>query len=40
MKNLFGRAIHFLLKLVDKIFAPLKGLPVPDFNNIYDETIL
>lgn len=32
-------AIQFILKLV-QIIHLRKGLPVPDFNNIYDETIL
>ena len=40
MKKIFGGTIHFLLKWGVKIFIPLDSLPVPDFNDIYDETIL
>lgn len=29
-----------ILKWVDDIFHPLKGMPVLDFNDIYDQGIL
>ena len=31
---------HYLLKVKDSIFHPLKDLPVPNFNNQYDSTML
>ncbi|MEP7377510.1 MAG: hypothetical protein ABI675_29165 [Chitinophagaceae bacterium] len=33
-------AIYFLAKIADPIFHPLKGLPEPDFNNVYDASML
>jgi hypothetical protein len=30
----------FFLKLANAVFRPFKNIPVPDFNHIYDETIL
>lgn len=31
---------YLVIKLRDSIFQPLKGIPVPNFNNQYDETML
>ena len=31
---------HYLIKFKDSILHPLKGLPVPNFNNQYDPTML
>ena len=31
---------YLLIKLKDSILNPLKGLPVPNFNNQYDSTML
>ena len=31
---------YFLIKIRDSIIHPLKGIPVPNFNNQYDETML
>ena len=31
---------YFFIKLKDSIIHPLRGIPVPNFNNQYDETIL
>ena len=30
----------YFLKLADIILHPLKGIPMPDFNNQYDEKML
>lgn len=30
----------FFQRLSEALFHPFRGLPVPDFNNKYDETIL
>jgi hypothetical protein len=47
MKNLvkslsrsFKVAGKYFLLLKDKIVHPLKDMPVPDFNNQYDSTML
>jgi hypothetical protein len=46
MKRVNGVAVmnilnrYFFLKLIANIFRPLKNIPAPDFNHIYDETIL
>lgn len=44
MKRVFAGWKGFLVarisKVVDKILHPLKGMPVPDFNNQYDSTML
>ena len=46
MKNLNNRppvylfVSYYLIKLVESIFRPLKGIPTPDFNNEYDSTML
>ena len=46
MRNLNKRSAAYLfvgyyfIKLVDGIFNPLKGIPVPDFNGEYDSTML
>ena len=32
--------LRHLLKLADNILHPLKGIPVPEFNDQYDATIL
>jgi hypothetical protein len=46
MKRLNGVSVatilkrFFFLKLADAFFRPFKNIPVPDFNHIYDETIL
>jgi hypothetical protein len=31
---------YFLIKITDLILHPLKDLPEPDFNNVYDSTML
>jgi len=31
---------YFFINLKDAIINPLKGIPVPNFNNQYDETML
>jgi len=31
---------RILIKLKNSIFHPFKGLPVPNFNNQYDSTML
>jgi len=31
---------YFFIKLKDAVIHPLKGIPVPNFNNQYDETML
>jgi hypothetical protein len=31
---------YFLIKLKESVIYPLKGIPVPNFNNQYDETML
>ncbi|HEY6503505.1 MAG TPA: hypothetical protein VIZ28_05965 [Chitinophagaceae bacterium] len=31
---------RYFTRLTNNIFHPLKGIPVPDFNNQYDSTIL
>jgi hypothetical protein len=33
-------AKFYFLKLTDTLLHPLKEIPVPDFNNLYDSTIL
>jgi len=33
-------AVYFLVKIIDRILHPLKGLPTPDFNNAYDSSML
>jgi hypothetical protein len=30
----------YFLKLTDVLLHPLKEIPVPDFNNLYDPTML
>ncbi|HEX5652432.1 MAG TPA: hypothetical protein VFX58_05130 [Chitinophagaceae bacterium] len=39
-KNFLHAAGNYLRKIMDRMFHPLCGLPVPDFNHIYDPTIL
>jgi hypothetical protein len=39
-KNLLQAAGNYLRRIKDGMFHPLRGLPVPDFNHIYDPTIL
>ncbi len=31
---------YFFIKLKDSIIHPLKGIPIPNFNNQYEETML
>lgn len=31
---------YWLAKIDDQVLHPLRDLPVPDFNNQYDETML
>jgi hypothetical protein len=40
MPAAFLIAGYFLVKTIDLMLHPLKGLPEPDFNNTYDSTML
>jgi len=40
MKHKCGELIFLLVTMMKNIFNPFNGLPVPDFNNMNDETIL
>jgi len=40
LAGLRGSFVARISKVVNKILHPLKGMPVPDFNNQYDSTML
>ena len=46
MKNVYKIPVfllvagYFFIKIKDSIIHPLEGIPVPNFNNQYDETML
>jgi len=40
LAGLKGSVVARISKMVDNILHPLKDMPVPDFNNQYDSTML
>jgi hypothetical protein len=40
MPVIFLVAGYYFIKMADIVFHPLKDIPVPDFNNEYDPTML